>query len=107
MAQADCATVADHPRLAEIDAQARFVPARVVAALQARGINAAFGADAAQIAEDVARRALPGDVVVVLSNGDFDGLVGKLTRALSESAPGARADAAAAPAAPTRLAGPS
>jgi UDP-N-acetylmuramate: L-alanyl-gamma-D-glutamyl-meso-diaminopimelate ligase len=42
-------------------------------------------ADSGEIADHVAMRGAPGDVVLVMSNGAFDGVHEKLLRALGES----------------------
>ncbi len=60
-----------------------FDAARAVAALRERGVEAEAIEGAASIAETIAGGAEPGDVVLVMSNGDFDGLCRRLLDALA------------------------
>ena len=60
----------------------RFSSQRLVDDLRDRGIDAAFFPHAGAILEDLTANRLEGDVVVILSNGDFEGLVTKLLSAL-------------------------
>ncbi len=60
----------------------RFDSDRLVDDLAARGIDAVTLGSADEIAQTVALRAHPKDVVAVFSNGGFDGLHGKLARLL-------------------------
>jgi UDP-N-acetylmuramate: L-alanyl-gamma-D-glutamyl-meso-diaminopimelate ligase len=55
--------------------------------LQAAGVRARTFADVDTIAVAIARNVRPGDVVVLLSNGDFGGLRGKLVDLWQEHAP--------------------
>lgn len=57
-----------------LPAESRLDPDRLVADLASRGRRARFLAGPEAIAEEVAARAAPGDVVVILSNGGFGGL---------------------------------
>jgi UDP-N-acetylmuramate: L-alanyl-gamma-D-glutamyl-meso-diaminopimelate ligase len=60
-----------------------FSSAQLVADLQRRGRAARCMPTSDDIAATVAREAAPGDVVVMMSNGDFGGLRRKLVQALS------------------------
>ena len=60
----------------------RLSPARVVAALAARGVHARHVSGIDELAAAVAGDARDGDLVVVMSNGAFGGLPEKLLRAL-------------------------
>ena len=60
----------------------RLHPEKVVAALRARGQEAALGADADAIVAMIAPELLTGDVVAILSNGGFGGIYTKLPQAL-------------------------
>lgn len=60
----------------------RFSPERVVARIRASGKPAEHIEDAAQIADFLAERARSGDIVLVMSNGSFDGLCNKLLERL-------------------------
>ena len=73
-AGADCVLIGNHARLGEIPEAERFSPAALVAALQARGVQAAAPPTVEAIAAHLAQAARPGDVILVLSNGDFGGL---------------------------------
>ncbi|MDJ0869476.1 MAG: Mur ligase family protein [Myxococcota bacterium] len=55
-----------------------FDAGRVVAALRAQGRDALALDGAEAIADHLGATCEPGDVVVVMSNGDFDGLIGRL-----------------------------
>ncbi len=67
-------------RLAEAE---RLDPERVTTTLRSQGIPAQFHADANAIVEVLALELYAGDVVVVMSNGGFGGIHGKLLAALS------------------------
>jgi UDP-N-acetylmuramate: L-alanyl-gamma-D-glutamyl-meso-diaminopimelate ligase len=88
-APADAVVIAGHPRLAEIDAAHRFDPEALAAALRATGRDARHMTSAPAIAAHIAGQARSGDVVMVLSNGDFDGLHGLLLAELTARAGGA------------------
>jgi UDP-N-acetylmuramate: L-alanyl-gamma-D-glutamyl-meso-diaminopimelate ligase len=60
-----------------------FSPEELVSDLRSCGVVARTGESAAEIAESVAREALPGDVVVMMSNANFGGLRRLLASALS------------------------
>jgi UDP-N-acetylmuramate: L-alanyl-gamma-D-glutamyl-meso-diaminopimelate ligase len=57
----------------------------LIASLAARGVTAETCEDPDAIAALVARHVAPGDVVVLMSNGGFGGLAGKLLAALELS----------------------
>jgi UDP-N-acetylmuramate: L-alanyl-gamma-D-glutamyl-meso-diaminopimelate ligase len=82
LAGADRAVVAivpDEPLYSATGAVTKYLDATQIAAdLRARGVDAAALAGADAIADDLATHAAPGDVVLVMSNGDFGGLWGKL-----------------------------
>lgn len=61
--------------LAEED---RLSPEAIAAAVRARGRSAKAFDSADEIAEHIAADAAPGDVVMIMSNGSFDGLTAKL-----------------------------
>jgi UDP-N-acetylmuramate: L-alanyl-gamma-D-glutamyl-meso-diaminopimelate ligase len=84
--QADVAVVADPGRKGTIaDAQLFQVP-QLVEDLCARGVDARHWPTADAIAARVAAEARPGDVVLVMSNGAFGGVHGKLLAALGTRA---------------------
>ena len=71
--------------LQEVDEDERFSPERVARALTGTGKAAAALDGAVEIAAHVARACRLGDVVLVLSNGDFGGLIPKLLEALPKA----------------------
>jgi UDP-N-acetylmuramate: L-alanyl-gamma-D-glutamyl-meso-diaminopimelate ligase len=60
----------------------RLNPENVVAALRARGVESALGADADAIVAMIVPELRAGDVVAILSNGGFGGIYEKLPKAL-------------------------
>ena len=73
--------------LAEED---RLSPEAIAAAVRARGADAKAFSSADEIAEHLAAQAGSGDLILIMSNGSFDGLTGKLLEKL-HAASGARA----------------
>jgi len=65
----------------------RLSPERVAARLSALGRQAAALANAEGVAEYLAGAVEPGDVILVMSNGSFDGLLAKLLARLSQARP--------------------
>jgi UDP-N-acetylmuramate: L-alanyl-gamma-D-glutamyl-meso-diaminopimelate ligase len=65
----------------------RLHPEEVVRALHAAGTDAALFPDVEAIVDGIAPRLQPGDVVAILSNGDFDGIYEKLPARLRECFP--------------------
>ena len=71
---ADCVVIGHHPRLQEVTEDQRFSPERVAARVR-NGSTEAWGVEGTEaIAEHVAEKTRPEDVVIVFSNGDFGGL---------------------------------
>jgi UDP-N-acetylmuramate: L-alanyl-gamma-D-glutamyl-meso-diaminopimelate ligase len=62
----------------------RFSPENVAAAIRARGRRAEALGSADAITAALARETQPGDVILVMSNGSFDGLIGKLLESLAK-----------------------
>ena len=60
---------------------------RLVKAIAGQGIDAGAARETAVLVTDVAGAAQPGDVVLVMSNGAFDGFVDRLLAALDARAP--------------------
>jgi UDP-N-acetylmuramate: L-alanyl-gamma-D-glutamyl-meso-diaminopimelate ligase len=60
----------------------RLSPEEVVASLRAAGHRARYISAVPDIVDIIAREARPGDLVVIMSNGGFDGIHGKLMAAL-------------------------
>jgi len=61
-------------------------PAELVAGLRADGVTADFVPEVADIVRTVAAEARPRDVLLVMSNGGFGGVHGKLLAALAQPA---------------------
>jgi len=84
---ADTAVVARVFGASKLPVEEQLSPERVVEGVRGRG-KAAFAFDSAQeIAEFVAGKAKAGDHVVVMSNGGFDGIHGKLLDAIQQLVP--------------------
>jgi UDP-N-acetylmuramate: L-alanyl-gamma-D-glutamyl-meso-diaminopimelate ligase len=88
-APADVVVLADVFGMADVPEDERLDPQRVVRELVAQGKQASFIPEVDAIVERLAADLRPGDVVAVMSNGGFGGLVDKLLRALEARAPGA------------------
>ena len=65
----------------------RLDPQQVAAAIRARGKTAEAFSSAAEINEYLAEKTAPGDVVLVMSNGSFDGLSTLLPQTLRKRVP--------------------
>ena len=83
LAHADCAIIASHARLAEVPEAQRFDPPAVARTICERGRRGFFEPQVDGIVECLARETRPGDVVLILSNGDFGGLHKKLLARLN------------------------
>lgn len=84
LATADFPIVAaiDNPK--KIDESNRLNLNKLKSDLESLGKSAFIGGTANQIVEKVAQEALPGDVILVMSNGGFDGIHNKLLEALTK-----------------------
>jgi UDP-N-acetylmuramate: L-alanyl-gamma-D-glutamyl-meso-diaminopimelate ligase len=80
---ADAAVVARVFGASKLAPEDQLSPDRLVEGISARGKTAATFDTTAEIVEFVATQALPGDHVVIMSNGGFDGIHGKLLKALA------------------------
>jgi UDP-N-acetylmuramate: L-alanyl-gamma-D-glutamyl-meso-diaminopimelate ligase len=60
----------------------RLSPETIAAAIRDRGPEARALASADEVAEHLAAKARPGDLILIMSNGSFDGLTGKLLEKL-------------------------
>jgi len=83
-AGADHVVVAHHGRLTEVPEAERFSPQRVAQRLTQRGVDACAQPTTDAIVDTLCHKLAPDDVVIVLSNGDFDGLTAKLSYALAQ-----------------------
>ncbi len=79
---ADAAVVARVFGGTKLALEDQLSPERLVNGIQARGKTAATFDTTAEIVDFVSRQAIAGDHVVVMSNGGFDGIHGKLLTAL-------------------------
>jgi UDP-N-acetylmuramate: L-alanyl-gamma-D-glutamyl-meso-diaminopimelate ligase len=79
---ADAAVVARVFGGTKLAPEDQLSPERLVQGIQSRGKTAATFDTTAEIVDFVARQAVAGDHIVVMSNGGFDGIHGKLLSAL-------------------------
>ena len=84
-AQADGVILAQVARLDQLPEADRLDPERVIADIAATGRPAFYEADTAAIVQRAHSLARPGDLVVVFSNGGFDGIHAKLLDAFKTS----------------------
>ena len=92
LAEADIAVFGPVHRAEQIDPGDRFSPQEACDRIVARGRVAEAVDDHAALAERVLAGVRSGDVVVVLSNGAFGGVLGRLRAGLASRPPVARAD---------------
>jgi UDP-N-acetylmuramate: L-alanyl-gamma-D-glutamyl-meso-diaminopimelate ligase len=83
---ADQVVVAAVHRAEAVPPEERFDPERLVSDLSARRIPARYLPEVDTIVDALASEASPGDVVLIMSNGAFGGIYGKLLGALEERA---------------------
>jgi UDP-N-acetylmuramate: L-alanyl-gamma-D-glutamyl-meso-diaminopimelate ligase len=84
LATADATVLSAVNRAALLDDAERLSPTRVLATVRAAGRKAEGFESADEISEYLTQETQPGDVVLVMSNGSFDGLCGKLLGKLQE-----------------------
>src|SRR6267154_3094681 len=84
LATADATVLGAVNRAALLDDAERLSPTRVLATVRAAGRKAEGFESADEISEYLMQETQPGDVVLVMSNGSFDGLCGKLLGKLQE-----------------------
>lgn len=84
---ADVAIIAGVDNPDKIPRSERLSPERVASELRDRGCNGRFIARVDDIVAFAADNARPGDVLLVMSNGSFGGIHGKLLDALAGSSP--------------------
>ena len=87
LASADGAVLGAVNRAQLLSDEERLSPERVLARIRAAGRRAEGFASADDIADFLAAETRPGDVVLVLSNGSFDGLCEKLLARLGTVVP--------------------
>ncbi len=79
---ADLVLVREPPDLWKVEPEEQFSSRELVADLKAEGKEARYFPDTDALLEGLLRTLRPGDVVLVMSNGDFDHLVPRLCEAL-------------------------
>jgi len=84
LGRADCVVVGHHARLGEIPEAERFSPHRVAEGIERAGGTAESIDGTEAIVERLASSARAEDVVIIFSNGDFDGLHGTLLERLGK-----------------------
>jgi UDP-N-acetylmuramate: L-alanyl-gamma-D-glutamyl-meso-diaminopimelate ligase len=81
---ADLILVREPPDLWKVPPEEQFSSRRLVQDLAAQGRKALYFPDTDRLLEGLLRGLRPGDVALVMSNGDFDHLVTRLCAALGE-----------------------
>jgi UDP-N-acetylmuramate: L-alanyl-gamma-D-glutamyl-meso-diaminopimelate ligase len=84
LSTADAAVLGAVNRANLLDDAERMSPPRVLESIRSAGQKAEGFDSADEIADFLARETQPGDLVLVMSNGSFDGLCGKLLGRLQE-----------------------
>ncbi len=84
LALADLAVIKHPPDMWKIPEEERIDPVALKHEIEARGAPAAYFEEASEIAPFLAREAQEGDVILVMSNGPFDGLPHKVLELLSK-----------------------
>lgn len=82
---ADCVIVSVPFRQNELELRDRFSPQSLVDALRSLGKQAFYFPSTEEIVSTVVSGCAPGDIVVVMSNGEFDKIQEKLVRAFQKS----------------------
>jgi len=82
--QADLILIREAPGLEKILPSERFSSARLVQDLEARGRSAIYFPDTDHLLADLLGRLESGDMVLIMSNGGFDGLHARLLEALAK-----------------------
>ncbi len=82
---ADLVFIAEPPLMEKIPPEDRFSSRSLVEDLNHRGIGAEYAANTDALLESLVGRLYKGDVVLVMSNGAFDGLVAKLLNLLGNT----------------------
>jgi UDP-N-acetylmuramate: L-alanyl-gamma-D-glutamyl-meso-diaminopimelate ligase len=82
LGRADVAFVAEAFDQSKIKEDDRFSSAQLVADLKAKGADASVGKGSDELVGMIKSVARKGDVVLIMSNGGFDGIYGKLMKAL-------------------------
>ncbi len=83
-AAGDMVIVREHIPLADVPADQQFSSAGLVANLQDKNIDAHYFPDTDTILDFLVDKALPGDIIAILSNGGFDDIHERLLSILSD-----------------------
>jgi UDP-N-acetylmuramate: L-alanyl-gamma-D-glutamyl-meso-diaminopimelate ligase len=81
---ADLILVREPPDLWKVEPEEQFSSRQLVADLNARGQQASYFPDTDSLLQELQRQVRPNDVVLIMSNGDFDHLVARLCQALKK-----------------------
>lgn len=81
---ADVSCIAQPYDTSRIDPAQTFSTEQLVADLKAAGHQAFVGESTTQIVQELKRSTQSGDVILIMSNGGFDGIYGKLREALKD-----------------------
>jgi len=81
--RADLVMIPEPTRVKNIPPALRFSSERLVADLSRKGKQAYHGQDTGSLLDLLLKKVRPGDVVLFMSNGDFDGLPHRFVRSLS------------------------
>ena len=87
LGQADAVVLAGVFGSEKLSPEERMDPREVVAAVERAGRPAVYIEEVDRIVAHLAEAARPGDLVLIMSNGGFGGIQGKLARALSAGRP--------------------
>jgi UDP-N-acetylmuramate: L-alanyl-gamma-D-glutamyl-meso-diaminopimelate ligase len=81
---ADLILVREPPDLWKVEPEEQFSSRQLVADLKARGQQALYFSDTDALLAELRQQVRPNDVVLIMSNGDFDHLVARLCEALKK-----------------------
>ena len=81
---ADAVALCSHPRLHEVEESARFDPIGLLARLSTKGLPTVYGETVSELKAGLLDSARPEDIIILFSNGDFEGLSHQLLSDLTE-----------------------
>lgn len=82
---ADLVFIPEPPMMEKVPAGDRFSSRGLVSELKNRGINAFYGETTDKLLEDLLVNILPGDVVLIMSNGSFDNIHERLLEKIKDN----------------------
>lgn len=85
--RADLVFIPEPPLMEKVPADDRFSSADLVKTLSKKGISAHYYETADQLLDGIIKKTLPGDVVLIMSNGSFDNIHEKLLERLGSALP--------------------